>query len=394
MKNIYIIGAGMGSPELLTTQATLALKLCDEIYAFDRMAELLSDLHNKICNCSYAELIPFIMQSQAETIGVLVSGDTGFFSAASLLNDKLTGDFQLFYVPGINSLQYLCSKLKISYENVPVVSLHGRNRSILGSLAYNRYTFVLTGSDHNATAILNELCGMGLGEIKVTVGEFLSMKQERVVTGTVQELMEYSFDNLSVLLFENGHPVLKEKPLFDEELIREKTPMTKQEVRWASIHNLDLKPSDIVFDIGAGTGSVSIEMARKVYEGVVYAIEKDESAYSLLYRNKDNLGAYNLITKCGKAMDYLVALPIPDKAFIGGSGKELREILAYLFQANPKIRIVINAISLETLSIAITLLKEHNRKVEVTCMNVSKSKQLGDYNLMMANNPVYIIATK
>lgn len=394
MRKIYLIGGGMGDPKLLTSQALAALETCDEVYAFDRLAELYTSLHRNIKRISYSELLTLLKESKAITIGVLVSGDTGFFSAAKLLKEKLDDGFDISLINGISSLQYLCSKLMISYENIPVVSLHGRNREILGSLAYQRYTFVLTGSGHNASDILKYLVSVGVFDMNVTVGEFLSMEQERILSGTVLELSQVTFDNLSVMLFENDHPAQKDKPLFDEEFLRDKTPMTKQEVRWSSVHYLDIQSDDIIYDIGAGTGSVSIEMSRKAYGGIIYAIEKDETAYQLLNQNKKKFGALNVITALGNAMDHLQHLPIPDKAFIGGSGSQLKEILAYLFQANPDIKIVINAITLETLGSAMTLLKEHNCTIQVSCMNISRNKAVGEYNLMMANNPVYILVAE
>ncbi len=391
MKELYIIGCGMGKEELLTGESKAALIQCEEVYAFDRMAKHLSALHPGITACTYSELIPMVSDTKSDIIGVLVSGDTGFFSAARSLCEKFKDNFTIHITSGISSLQYLCSKLRIGYEEISIISLHGRNRSILGSLAYHRKTFVLTGSDHNASEVLKELADMGLSHIRVTVGEFLSMEQERILTGTVGELVQYQFDNLSVLLFENDNPANKNRPLFDHEFIRDKVPMTKQEVRWASIQYLELQPSDIVFDIGAGTGSVSIEMSRKVYEGKVYSIEKEEDAFLLLNRNKEKFGAFNVITGHGNAMELLQELPVPDKAFIGGSGKELTKILDYLLEQNRDVKVVINAITLETLSSAIIYCEEQACKIQVSCMNVSHSKPAGDYHLMMANNPVYII---
>lgn len=394
MRTIYIIGGGMGSPELLTTRALSLLKACDEVYAFDRLAELYASLPKKLIKCSYTELLTLIEQSEADIIGILVSGDTGFYSAAKLLNEKLGDRYRIVNICGLNSLQYFCSKLNLSYEAVNVISLHGRNKSILGSISYNSYSFVLTGSDHKAEDILIHLTDLGLGHITAYVGECLSMQQERITTGTVQELSKLTFDTLSVILFENNRPVQKERPLFDEDFIREKTPMTKQEVRWASVNNLEIQPEDILFDIGAGTGSVAIEMSRKAYDGVVYAIEQKEEAYHLLNKNREQLGAYNVIPVLGNAAEKLKALPVPDKVFVGGSGKELKEILQSLFELNPDIKLVINAIALETLNASLTLLKEYSCKVEVTCINVSKNKMVGEHSLMIANNPVYIITSK
>ena len=112
-------------------------------------------------------------------------------------------------------------------------------------------------------------------------GEMLSMENERILSGTFEEMTKNSFDNLTVLLFENKNAVCKDISLFDEDFIREKTPMTKQEVRWISVNSLKIAPTDIIFDIGAGTGSVSIEMARKAYN----RITSYNVCYTKLLRN-------------------------------------------------------------------------------------------------------------
>lgn len=391
MRKVYILGGGMGDPQLLTGQALSILGACDEVYAFDRLAEQFSVLHKNIRKCSYTGLISLVEQSQADKLGILVSGDTGFYSAARQLKERLGDSVSIESVCGINSLQYLCSKLNIGYEAVNVISLHGRKQSILGSIAFHRYTFVLTGSDNKAEDILRALADQGLGHIKAVVGEGLSMEQERMITGTVHELSGMSFDALSVILFENDKPAEKERPLFDEDFVRDRTPMTKQEVRWTCVNRLELRPEDTVLDIGAGTGSVAIEMSRKVFNGIVYAIEREEEALRLLKKNIDRLGAFNVIPVQGNAAGRLKELPVPDKVFIGGSAGELKEILDYLFEVNPQVGVVINAIALETLSEAVGYLKEHGCGVDITCMNIARNKAIGEHNLMLANNPVYII---
>lgn len=391
MKKIFIIGAGMGREGLLTKESNQLLLSCDEIYAFDRLAELFSPFRKDIIRCSYAQLIGLIKDSKALVIGILVSGDTGFFSIAKTLTDKLGVGYELESTCGINSLQYLCSKLKLSYENIKIISLHGRNNRILGSIAYNRYVFVLTGGANNASDILKELLKAGLGEIEVTAGEKLSISGEKIISGSVLELSNYIFDDLTVLLFKNIAPSPKEMPFFDEDFIRSKTPMTKQEVRWASVNCLKIMPSDIIFDIGAGTGSVSMEMGRKAYDGLVYAIEKEEASYELLKKNQKKLSAFNVIPIKGDALLEIKKLPTPNKVFVGGSSGELESIIQYLYELNPNIIFVVNAITIETLLEATKVFKALNFKMNITCLNCSRNKAIGDYNLMIANNPVYII---
>lgn len=391
-REIFIIGSGPGDPEEITKRATALIESCEEVYAFDRIGDLYKDYRSDIIKCAYHDVELIISGSKAQKTAVLVSGDTGFFSIAKKLNEKLGNDFTVSFTCGINSLQYLCGKLNINYETARAISLHGREANLPGSIAYNRYTFVLTGGTNNAAKVLRQLHERGISEVKVTAGELLSMPNERIISGTVEELLEESFDSLTVLLFENRNFVDKGMPLFDRELSRNETPMTKQEVRWVAVNMLKIKPDDVLYDIGAGSGSVAIEMARKAYDGLVFAVEKDEKAYELLIKNKSKLGALNIIPVYGEAVEKVEKLPVPDKAFIGGSGGNLEELVLCLFNANNKIKIVITAITLETLGEAIAVFKKINFETEVVCLNCAKSKKAGAYNMMIANNPVYIIS--
>ncbi len=389
-----MIGGGMGSPSMLTKDGEKALQQCNPVFAFDRMAELLSSVRPDIKKCSYDQLVPLIRSAESRQIGVLVSGDVGFFSLAKKINETVDDEFEIINICGINSLQYLCAKLQLPYEGMNIISLHGRDSafSLLGGIAYNPFTFVLTGGQNNASDILDFLSGKISCNIKVTAAESLSMESERIVSGSVNELKGLKFGPLTVLLFENKDYKKQCRPFFDEDFIRGKVPMTKQEIRWTSVNYMDISPGDIIFDIGAGTGSVALEMAARAHSGVVYAIEKFGEAVGLISLNKEKHGAYNVIAVPGNAASCIDNLPVPDKAFIGGSGNELAEIIRLLLNRNPGIRIVVNAIALETLSETLTVLKGFDFEYKVCCINASNSARRGDYNLMMANNPVYIIA--
>lgn len=391
-KELYIIGCGPGGIANLTKEALEAINNCEKVFAFDRLCELFRIVREDIESCIYNEIFNKVTNTSAIKIGILVSGDVGFFSMSRTLIDKFGIDYKIYTLCGISSMQYLCSMLGISYENISCVSLHGREKSVLGNIAYNRYTFVLTGGENNASKILKDLHTSGVGNITVTAGEMLSMKDERIIKGSIEELMQYKFDSLTVLLFENEVFKNKEDALFDKDFIRNKTPMTKQEVRWISINTLKINPIDVVYDIGAGSGSVSIEMARKAYNGIVYAIEKNEIAFELLNKNKNFLGALNLITIFDEALIAIKKLPIPNKVFIGGSGGNLSEIIHYLYEINPSVKIVINAITIETLTLAMQVFNEFEINPSVVCLNCARNNVIGNNNLMFANNPVYIIS--
>jgi precorrin-6Y C5,15-methyltransferase (decarboxylating) len=168
--------------------------------------------------------------------------------------------------------------------------------------------------------------------------------------------------------------------------------MTKEEIRWLSIQKLAVSPGDTVYDIGAGTGSVAVEMARKAFDGFVYAIEPQEEACALIRQNAARHGAFNLDIVQGEAPAALAGLPVPDKAFIGGSSGNMDSILASLTARTPGITVVASAITLQTLHQAVAGFEKYGlTHTEIICVNIAKGRKAGGYDMMMAQNPVYIM---
>ena len=181
--------------------------------------------------------------------------------------------------------------------------------------------------------------------------------------------------------------------LRDEDFIRDKIPMTKEEVRHISVCKLGLTEDAVVYDVGAGTGSIAVEIANLSTEIQVFAIETAPEAVSLIRKNVEKFGLFNVEVVEAIAPEGLEALPVPSHAFIGGSKGNLKAILDTLYAKNPQMRIVMNAVSLEAIVQMQQALSFFQVKdLDITQMSVSKAKELGDYHLMMANNPVYIYA--
>ena len=170
----------------------------------------------------------------------------------------------------------------------------------------------------------------------------------------------------------------------DESFIRGQVPMTKQEVRAAALAKLAVKPADILWDVGAGTGSVSVELALAAPKGHVYAVECDPDACALIRQNRAKFQTYNLTLIEGRAPDALADLPAPDAVFIEG-------VLDAVLAKNPDARICISAIALETLSAAAAALTARGLAAEVVQLAVSRTKQAGRLHLLMANNPIFLI---
>ena len=180
----------------------------------------------------------------------------------------------------------------------------------------------------------------------------------------------------------------------DEWFIRGEIPMTKSEVRAVSVSKLELQTNSIVYDIGAGTGSVSVEAALKVPEGHVYAFEQKEEGCALIRANAKKAGLTNLTVVPGKAPESLAGYPAPDRVFLGGSSGNMEEILDLVTELNPAVQLVINVIALESLNQAMAWFQKKGWEPEVVCMQVSRAAKRGPYHMMQAQNPIYILAAQ
>ena len=179
----------------------------------------------------------------------------------------------------------------------------------------------------------------------------------------------------------------------DGEFLRGKAPMTKEEVRTVSLSKLRLSEDSVCYDVGAGTGSVSVEMALRAWMGQVYAIEKKEDALALLKENKKKFAVDNLVIIPGVAPEAMTELPAPTHAFIGGSSGNMQDIINLLLEKNPKVRIVINCITLETVTEAMNAIRDFGLEdVDIVQLAAARSKSIGRYHMMMGENPIYIIS--
>ena len=400
-RQLYLVGIGMGNEKNRTVEAEQICQSADLLIGARRMLQSVKT-EGKAVFESYKpdEIAAYLAEHpQYETAAVLLSGDIGFYSGAKKLYDAIERtegleQMEIYPVSGISSVVYFCGKLGVSWEDVHLLSLHGRKQNLIDAVKYHEKVFVLCGGKDGIPKICCKLKEYGLGDVKVAVGTDLSYEQERIVQGTAESLMKEDFAPLSVLLICN--PDVKKRighGLDDDLFLRGKVPMTKSEVRSISLSKLRLHKDAVVWDVGAGTGSVSIEAASLAKDGVVYAIEKKDEAIDLLEQNKRKFGTDNLEIIKGLAPEALEGLPAPTHAFIGGSSGNLKEILEVLLEQNPRVRVVINAIALETVAEAMQCLKSMAfTDVDIAQVSVAKGKKLGSYEMMMGQNPVYIFS--
>ena len=390
-KRVTLAGIGMGGAQTRTLGMERAVREADCLIGARRMLESVDAAEKRaVALVDPQEIARCIREDPGERFVVLLSGDTGFYSGAKKLLTAL-GDMEVDVLPGIGSLSYFCARLGRSWEDVRAVSLHGRECDLVREVRTNAAVFALVGGSDGVNRALRLLCAAGLGDLLVHVGERLGYPEERLVHGSAQELLDAEFDALSVLLIENersGEFVVTHG-LPDERFDRDETPMTKSEVRSISLSKLALTRNAVVYDVGSGSGSVSVEAALQVSGGRVFAIEMKEKAIALTRRNAEKFHLVNLEVVAGSAPEALRELPPPTHAFIGGSAGSLRGIIDCLLEKNPGVRIVVNTVTLETLAELIEISKEFEFADAVE-VSVAKPRAVGRYRLMNAQNPVFI----
>ena len=393
---VFIAGIGPGSEALQTQEVRAAIRRADCLIGARRMLDAVARPQQLTIDAIAPEAIASHIAQHPEcgVFCVVMSGDTGFYSGTKKLLPLLKA-CRVQVLPGLSSMSYLCARLGVSYEDAVPVSLHGRDLDIAREVRRRRKVFTLVGGDGGMQALCERLTQAGLGHVRIAVGERLSYPDEAITRGTAQELRSHTFDKLSAALIENDTPGEIVTPgLPDEAFLRnlepgKLVPMTKSEVRSICLSKLRLTPNAVCWDVGAGTGSVSIEMARLCADGTVYAIEKSERALALLEQNKEAFSASNMQIIPGSAPEVCRDLPAPTHAFLGGTSGSVRDILALLLEKNPHVCIVATAVTLESVS-ALSACMEDFEAAECVSVQVSKAAALGQYHLMQAQNPVYI----
>ena len=393
--NVTLIGMGSGQPENLTLQGLAALRQADLILGARRLLAVLPAgcTENRAAAYRPDEVAELLQTSGAENAVLVYSGDTGFYSGASSMMEKLEAlGVRARVLPGLSSIQLLAAALGRPWQGWNLVSAHGRTCDPVAECMQGRPTFFLTGGSEDPATLCAQLAAEGFGDVQGVVGQCLGTPDEKRFRGRGKELAAGRFNSLSVLLVEAAEVLPRRAPgLPDEAFERGDVPMTKQEVRAAVLAKLAVRPEDILWDVGAGTGSVSVELALAAPRGRVYAVECRPEGCALIKANREKFRTRNLVLVEGLAPDALSDLPAPDAVFIGGSKGSLAAIVDAALDKNPDARICVSAIALETLSAAVAALTAKGRTVQVSQIAVSRAKAVGGLHLMMAQNPIYLI---
>lgn len=344
--------------------------------------------------------------SITKRVAVLCSGDPLFFGIGKTLADRF-GKERLVTVPNVTSVQTLCARICESWDSVDAVSFHGlKGRTgmecVLEILRRGRKAAVITDPEHKPQWIARELMESGQSECRLIVGEDLGTPSERVRSFSPPDAACEEFSPLNVILIQHEEAVVdhdkRDKPgrvfgFVEEAFEREAGMITKMEVRAVVLALLQLAHGQVLWDLGAATGSVSVEAARIAHLKRVFAVERNAVRYSKLLRNLEKFGASEVEAVCASASEVIGALPAPDRVFIGGSGDDLESILDSVAQRLlPGGRVVQTAVLLKTLEKVSSFWKDRNFEVSVVQLQVNRSVATGEDLRLEALNPVFILS--
>ncbi len=388
---LYLIGTGL-SPDTLTAEAAAAIRQSALLIGATRMLQPYAD-SGKQCVATYnsQEIAAILHDTDAACAAVLFSGDSGFFSGAKKLL-PLIADLHPTVLAGISSVAAFCARIGISYEQMKFLSLHGKDSAAAIYAYRNRHCFFLLGGAVSAADLCRRLCNYGLQDLTVYIGENLGLEQEAVYHGKAADFLSHPAETLTVLVTENPQPVrYLPSAIPDDAFLRTKIPMTKAEIRCCAVSQLRIPEDAVCWDIGCGTGSVSVEMAYCCPDGAVYAFDRNPDAVRLTAQNAAKFHCDNIIAAEGCCPEILADAPAPDCVFVGGSSGNLDAMIAAACCKNPAVRIAVTAVSIETLTQAVDCFKSRAIPYSLSQIAVTRTKICGSHTMPDPLNPVYLL---
>lgn len=412
-RELVLAGIGPGGTGCMTEEVRAALSAADVLFASPRvMADELRVAAQQrgaaFVPCYRPDAVFAYLEEHPACCrpAVLFSGDSGFYSGASAFLSGEAGSaaqrsgWKLRLLCGISSVACFSARIGIPYQDWVLLSSHGRFCNVIGTLRLKRRCFLLVSGCRDVRRLgrkLSAACQNGvLGRLRIHVGYQLCRPDELMMDCSPEHLCTLQAEGLYVLLLE--HDAAVQEPLVpglpDEAFLREAhVPMTKCEVRAQILCTLRLTEHAVLYDIGAGTGSVTVEAARLCTGGKVFAVECRQDAFALLKQNISHFSLENVKPLLACAPNGLEELPPPSHVFIGGSGGNLRDILRAVLAKNPSVRIVLSVVTMETAVLVQQLLRELPlTDCAAVQLSVSRLEKLGSGHFLKAQNPVFIVS--
>jgi precorrin-6B C5,15-methyltransferase / cobalt-precorrin-6B C5,C15-methyltransferase len=405
---LVIVGIGDDGMAGLTESARRIVQEADPILGAPSTLRLIEGAAGKLIPLDPE--MPEALRQVREALGgrrpVIVSGgDPLFYGVARYLCERLGKD-QFEVVPHVSSMQLAFARVKESWDDAYLTSLAGRPfEAIVDRVRTAEKVGLFSSDEHPPSRIFRELLDRGIDYFKAYVCENLGSPDERVTQGEMADLAGLEFDPLNVLILvrkpdrpDRARGASRYRMFGNPDyLFAQSQPkrglITQAEVRSIALAQLDIRPTSVVWDIGAGSGSVAIEAAQLASQGMVYAVEPEASDLSLIQANAEAFGVPNVRPIAGRAPEVLAGLPDPDAVFVGGTGRQVGAVLTAAFaRLGPGGRLAVNVATIDGLAAAQRTLKALAGEVRIWNVSVSRAIEQMDSVRFEAVNPTFLLA--
>ena len=399
MKSVHVIGAGIAGHEGFTPQALDLIERSDLLCGPEPLLALFPDYsqeRHQVRDADHGALVEVLQKHDGRAV-VLASGDPLFFGIGRYLLRNLPEEL-IEFLPNVTSVQYAFAKIREPWDDAVFVSVQGRPlKDVVDRIVANDKAAVLTDTANTPAVIGRELLNRKRSGYKAYLCENLGTADEKIRVTDVRGLLELEAAALNVLLlirqYEDEN--LDHVPILgipDEDFVSIKKLMTREEVRVIALAKLKLRHDMCLWDIGAGSGSLCIEADQLLPNGRIFAIERNDECLQFIKQNLERFNSRNVVLTEGNAPDCLEELPDPDRVFIGGSGGRLWDILEAVDQRLATGgRMVMNAITLDTLTSASEYFANAGYQTEVVTVNIARTRTDSNYKMFEAQDPVFVI---
>jgi precorrin-6B C5,15-methyltransferase / cobalt-precorrin-6B C5,C15-methyltransferase len=400
---INVIGVGIEGVKGLSEESLKKIESAKLVIGSERHLKQLPDIPESRKHSLKADLfkvVDVIKKRKKQEIVVLASGDPNLYGITGYLLKNFPKE-DLFITPAVSTMQWAFALAKETWEDAEIVSAHGgRNLDDVVKAVFMRNKVgVFTDDKNSPDKVASLIIKNGIQERKVYVCENLGLENASLFEGSLQDTAQSRFSPMNVMIIKKEHPEEGGERIYsktlgipDFQFAHREGMVTKTEVRAIVLSKLRPDRGNIMWDIGAGSGSVSIEAEPLILPGKVFAIEKDPKQLSYLKKNIARFQAAGVEPVSGDAPEALMGLPDPDLVFIGGSSGMLTEILRYVDgRLRTGGRLVANVVTLENFSEVLQFMKDYDYAFEITTASVSRSKQLSEKHFMVGGNPINVI---
>ncbi len=406
-QKVYIVGIGDDGMDGLTATAQQLIRDADLLVGGDRALRAVpaGKAQRLDMGGDLDAIVERIGQTPDKRIVMLTQGDPLFYGTARYLTDRL-GKERFEVVPHVSSMQLAFARLKETWDEAYLTNLASQSLDhVVEKIRTAEKVGLFTTQEQPPSAVAKALVERQIDYFTAYVCENLGAPDERVTQGELSDIAENTFSPLNVMVLVRK-PNVPDRPtamvgtrLFgnaDEAFLQSQPKrglLTPAEVRAIALSEMDLGPTSVVWDVGAGSGSVAIEAARLANGGKVYAIEMDPEDHALITANAERFGVRNLTPVLGQAPEAWEKLPQPDAIFVGGSGRHVRGIVEQAFaKLKPGGRLVANVGSIENLNAVQECLQSAAGDASVWMVNIARGVQQLERMRFEAMSPTFLVS--